>query len=296
MPTDKFVIFGPSTHPNRTIISYHWQKETQVIYANNELVSDADVVWFRKPQYLSDRDFPVEKKFQSFLSQNYKSSITWLYDLIPNSFWVSNPRNIMRGNNKLYQMQIAGSLDMRMPDTLVTNNASEVRKFRKLYGNIVVKPLAPEAVKSGKSVYFMYTELVERKEKLNLEGIEISPMIFQQAITGIDVRVTVIGDQIFATEIRKKGTLKNEVDWRVGITDGRKLYYRATVLPEYLQMQCFALVKEMGLEFGAIDFIIDPDNNYWLLEINPNGQWGFIEEQTGQPLSQAMAKLFRSRV
>lgn len=54
-------------------------------------------------------------------------------------------------------------------------------------------------------------------------------------------------------------------------------------------MQCVALVKDLGLEFGAIDFILDKKGVYWFLEINPNGQWGFVEERTNQPIGAAIA-------
>lgn len=45
----------------------------------------------------------------------------------------------------------------------------------------------------------------------------------------------------------------------------------------------------LGLRYGAIDMIVDPAGTHWLLEANPNGQFGFIEHITGMPLSAAVA-------
>ena len=50
-------------------------------------------------------------------------------------------------------------------------------------------------------------------------------------------------------------------------------------------------MKDLGLCFGAIDMILTPKNEYVFLEVNPNGQWGWIEELTRVPISSAVANL-----
>ena len=49
-----------------------------------------------------------------------------------------------------------------------------------------------------------------------------------------------------------------------------------------------ALVDELNLRFGAIDLIRDVNGEYWFLECNPNGQWAWIENRTGLPISAAI--------
>ncbi|MNZ28723.1 hypothetical protein D3C78_459550 [compost metagenome] len=47
-------------------------------------------------------------------------------------------------------------------------------------------------------------------------------------------------------------------------------------------------MRRLNLRYGAIDFVCDPQGNLWFLEINPNGQWAWIENLTGYPIAEAI--------
>jgi glutathione synthase/RimK-type ligase-like ATP-grasp enzyme len=51
------------------------------------------------------------------------------------------------------------------------------------------------------------------------------------------------------------------------------------------------MTRALGLKFSAIDLVVDVHGDVWFLELNPNGQWGFVELATGQPIGAAMAAL-----
>jgi glutathione synthase/RimK-type ligase-like ATP-grasp enzyme len=50
-------------------------------------------------------------------------------------------------------------------------------------------------------------------------------------------------------------------------------------------------MHKLGLNFGAVDMILTPDGRYVFLEINPNGQWGWVEDLTGMPISEEIIGL-----
>ena len=52
----------------------------------------------------------------------------------------------------------------------------------------------------------------------------------------------------------------------------------------------FRYLRHMGLNFGAFDFIVDNNGQWWFLECNPNGQWLWMEFAAGLPLSETMAR------
>jgi len=79
-------------------------------------------------------------------------------------------------------------------------------------------------------------------------------------------------------------------DWRAGDHYGGTII-QAFELPASIARACVLHVKEMGLKYGGIDLLLDREDNFWFLENNPNGQWAFIEEATGQPIGKAIAKL-----
>ena len=62
-------------------------------------------------------------------------------------------------------------------------------------------------------------------------------------------------------------------------------------LPREVENSCIDLVQRLGLEFGAIDLIVRPDGRYTFLEINPNGQWAWLEEMTGLPFVETCSEL-----
>jgi len=58
-----------------------------------------------------------------------------------------------------------------------------------------------------------------------------------------------------------------------------------------LNKRLLALQKRLQLVYGAIDMRRTPDGEYYFLEVNPAGQWHFVEQRTGLPISKAMADL-----
>jgi glutathione synthase/RimK-type ligase-like ATP-grasp enzyme len=64
----------------------------------------------------------------------------------------------------------------------------------------------------------------------------------------------------------------------------------AVDLPEAVRGQLFALMDSLGLVYGAIDLRLKPDGTYVFLEVNPAGQFLFIEAVTGQPIARTLAE------
>jgi glutathione synthase/RimK-type ligase-like ATP-grasp enzyme len=105
----------------------------------------------------------------------------------------------------------------------------------------------------------------------------------------VDLRITVVGDKIFPAAIHSQDT-SYKVDFRMDMGAAR---VAPAALPSDVQDKLFALMRHLGLVYGAIDMRRRPDGSHVFLEVNPAGQWLFIENATGQPISQAMADLMR---
>jgi glutathione synthase/RimK-type ligase-like ATP-grasp enzyme len=48
-------------------------------------------------------------------------------------------------------------------------------------------------------------------------------------------------------------------------------------------------MRRLGLEYGAIDLRLTPDGEYVFFEVNPAGQFLFVEHACGLPISAALA-------
>ena len=105
-----------------------------------------------------------------------------------------------------------------------------------------------------------------------------------------ELRVTVVCDKVFACKIdsQRMEEDKGRVDWRQGYEYG--LRYEAYELPDAVKAFCIKFLQDMHLNFGCFDFIVTPQDQFVFLECNPNGQWLWIEQETGMPISQAIAE------
>ena len=101
-----------------------------------------------------------------------------------------------------------------------------------------------------------------------------------------DVRVTVVGQEVFAVVIDVQGSDAGIVDWRADYASHR---YHPTSIPDEVRRGLTAMLERLGLSFGVIDFVVRIDGAWVFLELNPNGQWGWIEEATDLPISSSIA-------
>lgn len=193
------------------------------------------------------------------------------------------PTSIAAAEFKPHQVVVAQRCGLTVPETLITNRAEDVSSF--LGGEIVTKPLARPAVDYD-DFQLIYTHRLDDDDLADLRGVDATGHLFQRWLEKKwDVRVTAVGEQVFATAIHA-GSKRSEVDWR---SDYDSVYYEPISLPREVQAGVLGYLRTFGLAFGAFDFTLEADGTFCFLECNPNGQWGFIEHATGQPISAAIA-------
>ena len=117
-----------------------------------------------------------------------------------------------------------------------------------------------------------------------LPAVEISPTIFQHEISGTrHLRVTVVDEEIFAAQITVSDS-ERFLDWRLD----PKPAIVATKLDSSLEQRVLTFMRAMNLRYGALDFVVGEEGEVFL-EVNPGGQYLFIEIETKLPVSAAIA-------
>jgi len=104
-----------------------------------------------------------------------------------------------------------------------------------------------------------------------------------------DVRVTIVGEQVFGIAIESQRSPRTRVYWRR--YDLARTPHRVIDVPEDIAQRCHAFLHHFRLEFGAFDFAEDEQGRWWFLELNPNGLWAWLELLTGMKMSHALADL-----
>ena len=200
--------------------------------------------------------------------------------------WLNSPFAILRAEDKPRQLSEALKLGFAIPETLVSNDFERAQAFV-AQGGAIGKPLRHALVERGATGEVLFTSRLAALGQEDRPAVAAAPVIYQREIAkACDLRVTVIGERLFATAIHSQADNETEVDWRRG--SRVDLVHELVELPEDLAARCLELTRALDLRFGAIDLIRDSAGAYWFLEINPNGQWAWIERRTGAPLSAAI--------
>lgn len=188
-------------------------------------------------------------------------------------------RTAPMGSNgsKPYQAQLIRAQGFLVPETLVTNDPELVLAFRARHGRIIFKSMS--AVRS----------IVQTLEDDNLGRLDLirwCPTQFQQFVPGTNVRVHVIGSDLFATAARTDAT-----DYRYASRQvGEAADLEAVRLEDTLAGRCLALACALGLDFAGIDLKITPENEVYCFEVNPSPAFSYYEQGSGQPIARAVAR------
>jgi hypothetical protein len=270
------VVAGGSASPWRAEI--RWSNRERTL----DLNSIGSVLYRRPVSPLPDPSIESPALRRFCVDESYDFLRGLLYSL--DARWMSDPGNIRRAEHKVFQIQAAEKVGLCLPRTLVTNEPEEVHSFfEACSGQMVVKCLYKGFVNEPAAPAMIFTSTVTCDDLKDSASIRLCPSIFQERIDkSYDIRVTIVGEKVFAARI-DTDTPASIPDWRVSkIEDIR---HSLTVLPPTIERSCLDLVRNLGLEFGAIDFVVDKRGNYFFLEINPNGQWAWIETSLGLPIS-----------
>lgn len=286
----QFIRFNTEDYPTRVRLS--WREDGgELILADGRRVAlhSVSAVWYRRPVAPVMPD-TLDSERYSWAQLESQAALEGVWRTL-DALWVNHPIANRVADSKPYQLHIGGRLGLRVPPSLVTNIAADVTAFSQEHHSIICKPLANGRVRFDSGERLFFTSEVPATEDFASLGPE--PYLFQALIPKVyDVRVTVIGRDVFATRIDSQGEPSSRVDWRR--TDSQALGHSVEDLPDEVTSACLALTAHLQLAFAAIDFARTPDGEYVFFEVNSAGQWAWIEQMTGQPLRSALADLLLS--
>ena len=243
-------------------------------------------VWYRRnvvPKLPEDLDSGTRE----FCERETRMFLEGTLAALPTQRWLSSPQAIWRAERKPYQLAVAAQLGFTLPNTIVTNDQAAATEFAQ-ERLLVAKAVSSGYIAGSDGNQAVFTSALTPGDLEDLEGLALAPVTFQENVEkSSDIRVTVVGDEVFAAEILSQGQESSKIDWRA--TDTPNLEHRTHALPATLANHCVRLVSHLGLAFGALDFALKPDGTYVFFEINPNGEWLWLEDQLGLPISDRIA-------
>jgi hypothetical protein len=241
-------------------------------------LDEVDTVWHRR-RFLPPVAARCPLSDQQYLQREWTELISGVFASLDDAWFVNDPGR-QNAAVKPLQLRLAERLGLRIPETLITNDPTAAAAFIDRHQQRVVhKTLAPPRHR------FLATKRWSESDRAVLSSLALAPTIFQETVTDCrELRITIIGEQVFAAEFRPAA----------GLIDGRldlETPYRPHPLPAGVACRLLALVRQLGLVFSTVDMKLTDAGEYVFLELNPMGQYLYIEILAGLPLTAAMAEL-----
>ena len=264
----------------------------QIRRLHGEPLSLAEITsaYVRQPR-LPELDHVIEAD-RSFAEREIGETMKSIWRLIDDDLWLNPPHRILRSSNKPEQLDRARRIGFRIPETCITSDARTVRQFADAHdGHVIAK-----AVKHG----FCYemgnarvasTQALDQDTLEHLDDYAPIPMIVQRRLPkACDVRVTVVGDDVFAVAIYSQEHPETAIDWRMWDLHDVNLKHERFQLPKEVAGYCRDVTAHFGLRYAAIDLVLSPEDGFYFLELNPNGQWAWLEQLTQCPIRDSLIK------
>lgn len=278
--TFKFIESGRSSHEISVIWYRRWHDKNH--FAGS----------YETSSYLNNDQKVLDYVYDEFLGLR-----EYFFECLRNHSWLHKPEYLrVISTKKPHQLRLAKSVGLNVPKTLVSNTRSELEKFAKAHGPLIIKnlsmvgafndPFEPEGVPVG-----TYTKKLTLDEIRNLPD-QFSPILVQQLIPKeFEVRIFHFHQKNFQMAIFSQLESRTELDFRNYSVDMKQRWIPYSI-PEKLDNQINEFMNKIDLESGSLDFIFSEDGEYYFLEVNPEGQFGmvsspcnyYIEKQIAQKL------------
>lgn len=289
--------------PNQMKVGYHINasRDPQVNFTigqRNFNNFDFPVVWIR--------DFDTTLMSFDFLGRDQEMAKRFCYEQWNDSYqilisslkseWINRPEANFKAINRLAQLMTAKECGFKIPETLLTNNAKVASEFyRDNNGEVVMKAVHHHSIEIKGKVYYMYTRFLTKDDFLKLRDIVYAPCILQKRLyKKSEIRVTIIDKDIFAAELVCEMIPACQEDiHRYGIS---RIPKKIVKLDSRTEKACLKIMSKFDLKYCTFDFILDKNDELFFLEINPTGDWYWIEHETKMPITDTMVSYIKRMV
>lgn len=274
---------------------YPLQNKLSTVFQDGEWVSiletqemkyrldDIAAIWYRRAYNIGKglRE-ELEAKFYGAAMGEIRNTIFGFIESV-DVYSLGKPSVYRRLDSKEEQLKVADKIGLKIPETCLTNNPEEARKFILKHQNVVAKMQTGFAIYEDGVENVVFTNVVSEDRLEELDSLLYCPMQFQKMIEKKkELRVTIVGRDVYAFEVDSQQFEDSKVDWR---KDGVNLIDKwvRTELPGDVEEKLLELLDVYNVDYGAIDIIVSPEDEYFFIEINAAGEfsgWIILQKKT----------------
>lgn len=228
-------------------------------------------IYYRKPRLPNLDEY--SNAYRGMIAKDIISLINGIVDDFQGRV-LTRPYILRKTENKAFQLLYAEKKGLLVPKSFIGNSNRCTKDY--LNKKSIIKPLTTGKIIVGDVVELYHTNYLGVLD----EDISLTPVYFQEYINKqYEVRMTYIDGYFFTVRIDSQ----DKLDWRKNYSG---LKYGVIDCPLNISVQCKELLKEFELNYGAFDFIVDKNDRWYFLEVNPNGQWLWLEYELKIPISE----------
>jgi RimK-like ATP-grasp domain len=248
-------------------------------------------VYFRRPEPPMPKS-SIADQMRPWAASELRSAWGGVLAANPKIKWVNHPLAATGASYKPEQLTRASRFGLLIPDTLITTDPGAARAFcQSHHWHVVAKPVSHGEVRAPDDSVtgLIYTNALDARHEPLLDHVSACPTLLQQRIDkDVDVRVTIVDSECIAVALHSQELSTNTVDCRRNNMSGMR--YSRIELPPALRDTLVRLTASYDLHYSAIDLVCDRAGNYWYLELNPSGQWAWLEQLLEAPISDAIIR------
>ena len=251
---------------------------------------DFSAIWYMHPRLPKELLEIEPAEIRPFAKKQFHSMRQGLWCIFRGKKWINDPWNANIAENKIWQLTLASKIGFLVPGTIVTSDPKRVTTFYEAHPEEIVVKLLGVSPLIGRVIY---TNIVTSEYLHQIQSVKFSPAIFQTLVQkSHELRIKVVGNQIFPAKIYSQEDPKTSVDWRTQPeVNDFDVKMEQTILSQEIENKIFELMRRLGLRYGCIDMAITPTGECVFLEINPSGQWYFVQLKTEMKIAEALAGL-----
>lgn len=256
---------------------------------------DIHAVWERRPIIPTELRYNTRDEINRHNLKEAHGFLSFLLYYLGDRFCLGHHLYDRSSASKMLQLKIACELGMNIPDTCFSNNKTAIVHFCNKHKKVCLKSIDNDNIwfENESKEHILYSQCVSSQDIIALseESFTQTVSYMQEYIEkDFELRITCVKDNIFACKIDSQLMDKAHglIDWRQGLNDNMK--HSKFKIPQCVNDFCQKFLQKLNINFGCFDFIVTPKGEYVFLECNPNGQWLWIEHETGLPISFCIAE------
>ncbi|MFM6194947.1 MAG: MvdD family ATP-grasp ribosomal peptide maturase [Planktothrix sp.] len=289
--------FDTDRFPTEVKLDIYYSDAERIIITDGDQkldLSEVSSVWYRRMRYGAKIPETMDEQFRKASIEECRRTVRGMIASLP-AFHFDQMSHVDIANHKQLQLKIARELGLITPRTLTSNNPEAVKQFAQecQERGIVTKMLSSFAIYNdlGEELV-VFTSPVTEEDLAELDGLRFCPMTFQENIPkALELRTIIVGNQAFTASVDSQSLQGSTYDWR---KEGKALVqdWKPYNLPNDVEGKLFQLMNYLGLNYGAIDIIVSPDGEHIFLEVNPVGEFFWLEKYSPYfPISQAIGEI-----